>query len=97
VAAETLPIKGSSTVERKQEVSLRNNAACDPVTSVACRIGLHVIRLCVNDQGGTTIRKEGMAIVAQVYVVIDNLCPCRTVRSDSKVLHVTRVVPFWIL
>ncbi len=80
-----------------REILLRHYAAGDAVAGVAGGIGLHVVGLGVDDDGGAAVAEEGVGAVAEGYVVILESGVGFAFHVDDEVLHVAGVVAFGIV
>jgi len=77
----------------------RDDAAGDAVAGIACRIGLHVVRLGVNDQRRSTVGKQrvGLRTIAEDNRVVLDGGLRGAVGLDRKVRHVAGMVAIRIL
>jgi hypothetical protein len=75
----------------------RDDAAGDTVPSVSCRVGLHIIRFGVNHQCRAAIAEQGVAVVAQGYILVYDLHVSSAFGVYREVVHVAGMVAFGIL
>ena len=79
------------------ETLLRDCAAGDAVSGVAGGIGLHVISLGVDDDGGAAVAEKRVGAVAEGNVVVFESGVGFAFHVDDEVLHVAGVVAFGIV
>jgi hypothetical protein len=95
--ASKLCITCSNCVISRWDRLFRDHTAGDPVASIPCRIGLHVIRLGVNHQCRSAIAEQGVAVVAESDVLVHYPELGCALGAYVEVVHVAGMVAFGIL
>jgi hypothetical protein len=67
------------------------------VPRVSGGIGFHVVGLGVDDQRGSSIAENGVAVISEIHISVDDARLHFTVRVHGDVLHVAGMMAFRIL
>ena len=74
-----------------------DHATGNAVSSVPRRIGLHIVRLGMNHQGGATITEQRVAVVPQGDIFVQHFELGAALRVHREIVHIAGMVAFGIL
>src|SRR6476660_3339877 len=76
---------------------LLDHPARDAISRISCRIGLQVISLGMNDQGGTAVAEKRVAVISESDIRVQHFQLGTPIRLHGEVVHIAGVMAFRIL
>ena len=71
--------------------------AGDAVSRISRRVGLQVISLGMNDQGGAAIAEKRVAVISESYIRVQHFQLGTPIGLHDEIVHITGVMAFRIL